>query len=190
MKTEKNREVKNRIIRDSRTIKIISMVRILFVFCGLFWIVMNFILKPVVVTGSSMYPVLENDEIIITDQISYTFSEPKRFDIVVVYSPEEEKNVLKRIIGLPNETVQYRGDSLYIDGNPVYEYFIDEEYKTEAMEDSNLNFTEDYGPVKLKDGEYFVCGDNRVVSKDSRHFGVVKEEDIIARYLFSLDWLN
>lgn len=190
MKSKKNQEIKNHIIRDSRMIRVISMLRILFVVCGLFWIVMNFIFKPVAVIGESMYPVLENDELIITDQVSYTFGKPKRFDIVVVYSPEEKKNVLKRIIGLPNETVQYRGDSLYIDGNPVYEYFIDEEYKEKVMKDSDGNFSEDYGPVKLKDGEYFVCGDNRVVSKDSRHFGVVKKEDIVARYLFSLEWLN
>lgn len=189
MKMEKNQEIKNRIVRDSRKIKVISMVRILFVFCGLFWVVMNFIFKPVAVIGDSMYPVLENDELIITDQISYTFTSPKRFDIIVVYSPREEKNVIKRVIGLPNETVQYRGDSLYIDGKPVYEYFIDEEYKSEVVEDEK-NFTNDFGPVKLNEGEYFVCGDNRVVSKDSRHFGVVEQEDIVAKYLFSLDWLN
>ena len=187
---EKKQRIKYKITRDSKTIKFISTLRIVFVFCGVFWIVMNFVFRPITVIGKSMYPELKNDEIILTNQVSYMFTQPNRFDIVVVYSLQERKNVIKRVIGLPNETIQYRGDSLYVNGNPVYEYFIDEAYKVGTMDDSDKNFTEDYGPVKLKEGEYFVCGDNRGVSKDSRHFGVVKKEDIIAKYLFTLDWLN
>ena len=190
MQKRRRNKLRKQIMKDSKKVNILSTVRFVFVLFGLLWIVVNFVFKPVVVKGEDMYPTLNDKELILTSQISYLFAEPKRFDIVVTYSKEEATNVIKRVIGLPNDTVQYRGDTLYINGEPLYEYFIDEEYKDEMLKSETRNFTDDYGPIKLEKNEYFVYGDNRIGANESKHFEIVEEDDIVAKYLFTFELLK
>ena len=117
------------------------------------------------VIGESMSPTLENGDLGFALRTKLGLQEIKRFDIVVIESPS--KYLVKRIIGLPGETVEYKDNKLYIDGNFVEESFID---GTE---------TEDF-TVTLGNNEYYVLGDNRIHSLDSRAYGPFMKEQIIA----------
>jgi signal peptidase I len=139
-----------------------------------------FLFTPIVVDGVSMMPTLEDGDRMIVNKIGYTIGKPDRFDIVVFHAPEQ-KDYIKRIIGLPGDTVEYRDDILYINGEPMEEPYLNQ-YKEEVA-DSPL--TEDFtlegklnSEVVPKD-HVFVLGDNRRKSKDSRHIGVVPIDEII-----------
>lgn len=130
----------------------------------------QFVAKPVRVDGSSMYPTLEDKEIGFSNIISLKINDVTRFDVVVVAMEEPEKNIVKRIIGLPGDTVESRGDVLYINGNAMKEPFLETDYVRQFKAD-NGHFTVDFGPVKVPENSYFVMGDNRPRSSDSRDRG-------------------
>lgn len=130
-------------------------------------LVKQFIITPIKVNGNSMNNTLLNKDIMILDKISYRFSDIKRFDIVVIKKNGEY--LIKRIIGLPGEKLRYENNKLYINGKEVEENF-------------NHFLTEDF----ILDGEipannYFVVGDNRIDSLDSRFIGFIKEEEILGK---------
>lgn len=132
------------------------------------FILIKFILMPVEVVGKSMLPTLYEGERGFSFVIAKSFG-LKRFDIVVVeYEP---KLIVKRLIGLPNETIEYKDNKLYIDG-----VYYEEPYLDNAVTN---DFVAELGP-----DEYFVLGDNREVSKDSRIDGPFKIEDIKASKIF------
>jgi len=140
-----------------------------------------FLFTPIVVDGDSMMPTLENGDRMIVNKFSYKIGEPNRFDIVVFHAPEQ-KDYIKRVIGVPGDFVEYKDDQLYINGEPIDEPYLDA-YKAEISE-GNLT-----GDFSLKDidpsldvipeGYVFVMGDNRRFSKDSRHIGIVDQKEII-----------
>ena len=137
----------------------------------------TFIGQRTKVIGQSMFPSLYDGDQLIVDKISYRFREPKRFDVVVFpYRYEENKRFIKRIIGLPGETVQIKDGEVYIDGQKLEDPFSG---GTGGMNDPGI--AED--PVKLGDDEYFVLGDNRNNSKDSRFtdVGPLHKDDLIGR---------
>lgn len=134
-------------------------------------IVRTFIVTPIRVNGESMYPTLKNKEIMILNKINYRFNDIKRFDIVVINTDEEK--LIKRVIGLPGETLKYENNTLYIDGQEVKEPFL-----KEKTEDFNLK---DIGYKKIPKDCYFVLGDNRNNSKDSRMIGPIKRKQISGR---------
>lgn len=124
-----------------------------------------FIVSPIRVNGASMNPTLNDKDIMLLDEISYRFSDIERFDIVVV--KEEDEYLIKRVIGLPGETVEYKNDKLYIDGKYVKEDFKHKE-------------TFDFSTTLGKD-EYFIMGDNRTNSTDSRVFGPISRDKIMGQ---------
>lgn len=140
-----------------------------------------FLFTPIVVDGDSMMPTLEDGDRMIVNKIGYKIGSPKRFDIVVFHAPEQ-KDYIKRVIGLPGDHIEYKDDQLYINGEPIDEPYLDQ-YKAEITE-GNLT-----GNFKLQDidpnldvipeGYVFVMGDNRRFSKDSRHIGIVSQKEII-----------
>ena len=137
--------------------------------------VIFFVAQKTVVDGSSMSPTLEDGDNLIVDKLSYRFTDPKRYDIVVFHYPEGENSYyIKRIIGLPGETIQIVDGKIYIDGE-----VLEEDYGKEVMEESGRASQ----PIVLGDDEYFVLGDNRNNSKDSRveSVGNIKRSDIIGR---------
>ena len=142
---------------------------------GLAWLIITFVGQRTQVSGSSMETTLSDGDQLIVDKISYRFRDPKRYDIVVFpYQYEETTYYIKRIIGLPGETVQVIDGYVYIDGEQ-----LDEHYGNEVMLDPGI--AED--PVTLGDDEYFVLGDNRNNSQDSRaaNVGVIHRKDLLGR---------
>lgn len=127
------------------------------------------------VNGDSMNNTLENGDNLIVDKISYRFKEPERFDIIVFpYQYQENTYYIKRIIGLPGETVQIEDGTIYVDGE-----VLEESYGKETMRSAGIASQ----PIELGEDEYFVLGDNRNNSSDSRDpsVGKIKGDDIVGR---------
>lgn len=142
------------------------------------WLIITFVGQRTEVEGSSMETTLSNGDNLIVDKLSYRFHDPERFDIIVFpYQYEENTYYIKRIIGLPGETVQITEDgNIYINGERLYE-----SYGREIIASDNLGRAAE--PITLGDDEYFVLGDNRNNSSDSRTdlVGNIKREDIIGK---------
>jgi len=143
-----------------------------------------FIFQPFFVKGASMEPNFYDREYLIVDELSYRFNDPVRGDIIVFRYPRNPQDFyIKRIIGLPGETVQIKDGKIYIfndenpDGFALEEGYLENEIKT-------VNLNNDTNEVELKDGEFFVLGDNRHQSRDSRIFGPVDESFIIGKVMF------
>ena len=129
-----------------------------------------FLVEPFIVSGSSMIPTFENGNYLIIDKISYRISDPKRDDVVVFRYPKDpNKFFIKRIIGLPNETIEIKGSVVTIKNDEHKDGFVLEEPFVKNTANNNL-------VVELKDDEFFVMGDNRSGSSDSRYWGAVKKE--------------
>ena len=140
-----------------------------------------FLFTPIVVDGDSMLPTLENGDRMIVNKFKYTIGEPDRFDIVVFHAPEQ-KDYIKRVIGLPGDYVEYKNDQLYINGERYDEPYLDE-LKAELTEGSlTFDFTlQELDPTidVIPEDHVLVLGDNRRYSKDSRHIGLVHVDDIV-----------
>ena len=139
-----------------------------------------FLIKPFYVKGASMEPNFYDHEYLIIDEISYRLADPKRGDIVVFRYPKNPSQFfIKRVIGLPGETVKIEDNAVYITGGDGQTNRLVESYLSENIE-TRLPVS-GYGSVALKDDEYFLMGDNREQSLDSRAFGPVQEDYIIGR---------
>lgn len=128
-----------------------------------------FICTPINVNGSSMSTTLKDGDIMLLNKIRLKTEGIERFDIVVIQT--DNNFLIKRVIGLPGEVISYKDEVLYINGKVV-----EDEY--------NLNLTGDFDALEIDEGEYFVMGDNRNVSKDSRIMGTINEDDIIGKTNF------
>lgn len=140
-------------------------------------VVRGFLLIPVPVVGNSMETTLAQNDMVLMERIS----EVKRFD-VVVFRLSSGTTYIKRVIGMPGDTLRYEDDQLYINDQPVSEPFLKESVKKDKLKN---HFTNDFsledltGETELGPDSYFVMGDNRRNSKDSRSFGAITSSDII-----------
>ena len=135
-----------------------------------------FVFIPTDIAGTSMLPTLEGGDKILVN----TRSEIDRFDIVVFRDPGM-KPVVKRVIGLPGETLYFHNDKLFIDGVHIPEYFLSSTHESEkiGLKTSNFTFSEITGISVIPKDEYFVMGDNRRYSYDSRHYGTIPQSSVI-----------
>ena len=131
------------------------------------------------IVGPSMSNTLENGDIIILDKITYNFIDVKRNDIISFYS-EETKYLIKRVIGLPGDYVEIKNNELYINNQKISENYLAENTITNDFSLSELGYD------TIPEDKYFVLGDNRSNSKDSRNpeIGLVEKEDIIGKVRF------
>lgn len=125
-----------------------------------------FVVTPIRVNGTSMMNTLHPKDIMILNKTAYLTKGPKRFDIVVVRLDDED--IIKRVIGLPGEVIEYKDNVLYVNGKKVEE-------KVKGLE------TADYKSEKIPAGSYLVMGDNREASYDGRAFGFIKKNQILGR---------
>jgi len=152
-----------------------------FVICFVcIFLLTNFVVKPVRVDGRSMDPTLEDGEIGLMNVFSAKFQDIERFDVVVVYNEEKKENWVKRVIGLPGDTIYAKDDVVYVNGMPIEEPYLDNDYADSIRLTENYKFTEDFDEVQLGEDEYYLMGDNRYASKDSREMGAFKRGDIKA----------
>ena len=147
---------------------------------GLALLIRYLLFTPIVVDGESMMPTLENGERMIVNKIGYEIGEIDRFDIVVFHA-DENNDYIKRVIGLPGDSLSYKNDQLLINGEVFAEPYL-EKYKAE-IDSGTLteNFTlENYTQMTvIPEGYVFVMGDNRRNSSDSREFGLISISEII-----------
>lgn len=155
--------------------EIISTVLYLLLVVALTFLFVQFVAQRTHVNGDSMNMTLEDGDNLIVDKISYRFKDPERFDIIVFpYEYKENTYYIKRIIGMPGETVQVKDGMIYIDGE-----MLSEGYGKETMQYAGVAAD----PVELGENEYFVLGDNRNNSSDSRDpsVGNVDGDQIIGK---------
>ncbi len=143
------------------------------------YIIPNYVIQRTIVDGSSMVETLHDGDQLFVEKLSYRFNALDRFDIIVFYpyGRDSDEFYVKRIIGMPGETIQIIGSDIYINGE-----VLEEHYGKDAITDSGRA----ENPITLSEDEYFVMGDNRSVSKDSRSedVGNVKRENIGGRAVF------
>lgn len=130
-------------------------------------LIRTFIITPVRVDGDSMKNTLKNGDILLL----YKLGSINRLDIIVLDEEKDNEKIIKRVIGLPGETVAIKKGKIYINDK-----VIDDEYA--------YGETSDYDKVTLEDDEYFILGDNRLISKDSRYFGPIKKSEIKGKIVF------
>lgn len=155
--------------------ELLSWVVYLLLVVGVSFLIVTFVGQRTKVQGRSMEHTLSDGDNLIVDKISYRFRDPKRFEIIVFpYQYQENTYYIKRIIGLPGETIQIKDGYIYINGE-----LLEEDYGAEVMNQSGIAAD----PIELGEDEYFVLGDNRNHSADSRDpsVGVLKREQLMGR---------
>lgn len=185
---------------DERTLleDILGFIKVFVVSAIVILLFVNFVAHPVRVDGRSMYPTLKDGEFGFTNVGGVLLNGVERGDIVVVTMEEEGQKThwVKRVIGLPGDTVSCVNDVVYINGKVLDETkYIDPDYRQSLVDkfgyfnkvpDADNTNVVDFEEAKLKDDEYYVMGDNRPYSKDSRYVGPVKKSQIFAKKMLVL----
>ena len=156
--------------------KVIKTILSYVLVIGIAILIKIYIFSPIKVNGTSMVPTLNNGDIMILNEIGYYLNGLDRFDIVVINSDDEK--IIKRVIGLPGETIEYRDNKLYVNGE-----FVAENFKHKDTSDFKLS---DINVTTIPNNYYFVVGDNRTNSKDSRSIGLISKKKIMGKANFIL----
>ncbi|MDY3248801.1 MAG: signal peptidase I [Candidatus Choladocola sp.] len=155
--------------------EVLSWILYFILLCGSVYLIIHYVGERTQVKGESMYPALSNGDNLIVDKITYRFRDPRRFEVVVFpFRYQEDTYYIKRIIGLPGETVQIYDGKIYINGKELNESYGYETIRNPGLASKAITLGED---------EYFVLGDNRNNSADSREpsVGNISRDDIIGR---------
>jgi signal peptidase I len=137
--------------------------------------IITFLYQPVKVEGTSMAPQLHDQDRLFINKFAYNFEKIERDDVVVFYYPRDtQKSYIKRVIGLPGDTVRIVAGEVYVNGRPIDEPYVPERYRDVRSMDE----------FKVPRGEYFVMGDHRSISSDSRDFGPVARNLIYGKAAF------
>jgi signal peptidase I len=168
-------------------ITLIEILEIIFIFVFVFLPIRLFIFEPFIVIGESMEPNFHNTDYLVICKICTKINPPQRGEVIVFKPPvDETKYYIKRVIALPEEEIEIKDNKIYIYSPKENKRFILEEHYLK-----NKNFyLEDMNKIKLKKDEYFVMGDNREQSFDSRKWGPLKKDKITGKVLFRISFLG
>jgi signal peptidase I len=152
---------------------------------AIFLVIYQFFLQPHQVDGLSMVPNFQDKEYLLTDKITYKLRDPQRGEVIVFHAPPAANCVegtgcdfIKRIIGLPGDQIEVKENAIWVNGQKLIEDYIPENFVTEAHEATQNKV------ITLASNEYFVCGDNRPYSSDSRRWGPITRAEIVGRVFF------
>ncbi len=167
-------------MKNSKIISTMQVLKPIFIAVIISFIILCFV-RLTVVNGQSMEPSLYGNEKLLLNVTAYTFSNPERGDIIVATPDELDIEIIKRIIGLPGETIEIRNNIIYIDGEA-----LEEPYIKEAM------ITADIPEFTLGENEYFICGDNRNNSLDSRSeiLGPITRDEIFGKIILNFSKMD
>ena len=185
---------------DERTLleDILGFIKVFVVSAIVILLFVNFVAHPVRVDGRSMYPTLKDGEFGFTNVGGVLLNGVKRGDIVVVTMEEKGQKThwVKRVIGMPGDTISCVNDIVFINGKVLDEtQYIDPDYRQSCVDqfgyfnkvpNADNSDVQDFEEVKLGDDEYYVMGDNRPYSKDSRYVGPVKKSQLFAKKMLVL----
>ncbi|MBI2596993.1 signal peptidase I [Candidatus Daviesbacteria bacterium] len=159
---------------------LIDLIQTLVVFGAIFALIYLFVAQFHKVSGNSMFPTMHSGDYLITEKISYKIGEHKRGDIIVLKNPRDEsQDFIKRIIALPNDTIKIENSSVFVNGGLIKENYLPQDTPTHAG-----SFLSEGTSIKLSQNQYFVLGDNRNHSSDSREWGSITKEEIVGRAFF------
>ncbi len=159
---------------------LIDFIQTLVVFGAIFAILYLFVAQFHKVSGNSMFPTYHNGDFLVTEKITYRFGGAKRGDVIILKNPRDEsQDFIKRVIALPGDTIKIEADSVYINDK-----LLDEPYLSSGTPTHAGAFLTEGVAVKAGSNQYFVLGDNRNHSSDSREWGPITKEEIIGRAFF------
>ncbi|WP_058485547.1 signal peptidase I [Defluviitalea phaphyphila] len=153
------------------TNEVISWIKDILIAIIIAIFIRQFVLAHTIIPTGSMIPTIQINDHIIVNKLYYLFNEPKRGDIVVFH---DDVDIIKRVIGLPGETIDLKDGKVYINDKPLEEDYLNGPMDTDIK--GILEF-----PYKIPEGTYFVMGDNRNISQDSRYIGPIRREQIFAK---------
>lgn len=144
---------------------------------AVFVVVYLLLFQPHQVRGNSMYPTFSDGEYILTEKISYRLKDPQRGDVIIFHAPRnEEYDYIKRVIGLPGETIKIENNHIFINDQLLVEHYLPTGFLTHPG-----SFLQKDSVVRVPEKAYFVLGDNRNHSSDSREWGFVPRQNIVGR---------
>ena len=159
----------------------VDTLQTLLLAASIFLVIYAFVARPFQVSGESMYPTFKNNEYILTNLIGLRFSKLERGDVIVFKSPTDaDKDFIKRVIGLPGDTVMLQDGHVYVNGQKVNE----SKYLSDAVQTYGGASLQEGETVVVPPGEYVVMGDNRMNSSDSREWGFLKEGSVIGKSFY------
>ena len=163
----------------------LELIETVVIALSIFLVVYLLLVQPHQVNGESMVPTFKNGEYLLTDKISYRLGKPQRGDIIVFHAPEKANcpegtgcDFIKRIIALPGETISLQAGYFYVNGQK-----FDEPYLPAGLQTTGGRFIEGKN-ITLGSNEYFVSGDNRPYSSDSRAWGPITPDEIVGKAFF------
>jgi len=144
------------------------------------FIIRIFLIQPFIVEGQSMDPAFSDRDYLITEKVSYHFKDPVRGEVIIFHPPEDPNiNYIKRVVGLPGDKIQIKDGGVYINGQRLIEPYL-------ASNEGTLVPNQTYSSLTLNSNQFYVLGDNRNHSRDSRELGPIPRENIVSHVWFRL----
>lgn len=163
-------------MKDIKNLEFISTVKTIILAVAIAILIRIFLFNIVIVKEHSMFPTLKPNDLLISSRISVHLKNYERGDIIVFKRQGEKKQLVKRIIAEPKDEIEIKNGRVYINDKEIDEKYLSDDIYTSP----------DLEKIKLKDDEYFVMGDNREVSMDSRYFGSIKKGEILSKPVFRI----
>ncbi|MEC3608702.1 signal peptidase I [Bacillus glycinifermentans] len=170
-------------MKNNRKKEIISWIRTLLIAGAIVFVCRYFLFTPSTVLGDSMYPTLQNGNMVMVSKIS----EINRFDKIIFHAPDADEDYVKRVIGLPGDSIEMKNDVLYVNGKAYDEPYLKPNKKTLTggkLLTDNFKLKELTGESKVPKDSLFVMGDNRQNSRDSRYFGFISKSSVVGKVEF------